>query len=136
MIDYWDKVQYAAGMGGHYHWVLLACFVTAFALGAIAPAARPLLRVTIFLIFVSFLAMLVSGLLLHRHQPDDGAASFRYIHFGSQLLFAMAVVNLAGVRLFRVLLPPIRLQPPPILRDTILGLAFIVAGITLLSRME
>jgi small-conductance mechanosensitive channel len=78
--------------------------------------------------------MLICGLLPHHQPPDWSASGYRYVHFGSQLLFAMAVINLAGSLLFRVLLPLVRLQPPPILRDTILGLAYIAAALTLLAR--
>lgn len=134
MTGYWEQVENAAGMGGHYHWVVGANIAAAFILAAIVPTARLRVRAAVFLMGVSFLGMLLCGLLLNRHWLDDATAGFRAIHFCSQLLFSIAVINLASVFLFRVLLPPIRLQLPPILRDTILGLAFIVAALTLLSR--
>jgi small-conductance mechanosensitive channel/CRP-like cAMP-binding protein len=66
----------------------------------------------------------------------DPSSGYRWIHFAAQLCLAIALINLAGVLLFRVLLEPIRLQPPPILRDTILGLSYVAATIALLSSYQ
>lgn len=132
-MSYWQQVETAAGMVAGYHWVLLGCVVLAFVLARLAPVARLRMRATLILIAASFLGMLGCGLLLHSETLAQDAAEYRYLHFSSQLLFALAVVNLAGVLLFRVLLPPIRLAPAPILRDTLLGVAYVVVVLTLLS---
>jgi small-conductance mechanosensitive channel/CRP-like cAMP-binding protein len=88
----------------------------------------------VFLIAVSFAGMLICGLLPH-HQPPDGTyTAYRYVNFAALLLFTLAVLNLSAVLVFRVLLPLVRLQPPPILRDSILGVAYVIAALTLLSR--
>lgn len=94
MMAYWHQVENAAGMGGQYHWALVAGVVAAFALSAAAPAARPRLRAAVFLIAVSFVGMLLCGLLLYRNA--ENTAAFPYVHFTSELLFAMAVIDLAG----------------------------------------
>ena len=133
-MSYWQQVQSTAGMGGHYHWVLLGSVITAFLLGAIVPPARLRLRASLLLIVASFVAMLLCGLVLHRGTLDSTTAGVRYLHFGSQLLFSIAVINLAGIFLFRVLLSSIRMEPAPILRDTLLGVAYIIVAIALLSR--
>lgn len=133
-MSYWQQVQDAAGMGGGYHWTLLGLVVLAFVLGALAPSARFRLRASVLLIAASFLGMLVCGLLLHRHALGAEPAGFRYIHFGSQLLLSIAAITLAGVLLFRVLLQPVHLSPPPILRETLLGGAYVIAALILLGR--
>ena len=133
-MNFWQHVETAAGMGGHYHWILLGGIVMALLLAPIAPEARLRLRAAVLLIGLSFAAMLVCGLLAYRGALGPTAAGFRYIHFGSQLLFCIAVINLLGVFVFRVLLAPIHLEPAPILRDTLLGLSYVIVALTLLSR--
>jgi small-conductance mechanosensitive channel len=133
-MSYWQQVQTAAGMGGHYHWVLIGSLCIGFLLAAIVPVARLRLRVSVFLLVASFIAMLICGLLLHHGVDGLTVSGFRYAHFTSQLLFSIAFINLLSVLLFRVLLAPIHLEPAPILRDTLLGLAYIVVALTLLGR--
>jgi len=133
-MTYWQNVQSAAGMAGHYHWVMLAVIAATFMLGTVAPLARKRLRATVLLFIASFVIMLVCGLLLYRGILDDASAGFRYAHFASQLLLAIGIINLAGVLLFRVLLAPVGLQPAPILRDTLLGVAYVIVALTLLAR--
>ena len=78
--------------------------------------------------------MLICGFMIHHRALDSSAAGYRYVHFASQLLFSIAIVNLAGILLFRVILAPIHFEPAPILRDTLLGLSYVVVALTLLSR--
>lgn len=133
-MGYWQQVQSAAGMSGRYHWVLLGLIVSTFLLGAVAPLARQRLRATV-LIFVGSLAgMLACGWMLYGGLSEETAAGYRYVHFASQLLLGIGVVNLASVLLFRVLLTPAGLQPPPILRDTILAVCYVMVCLTLLGR--
>ncbi len=132
-MTYWQNVQSAAGMAGQYHWVLLASIAAAFALTAAVPQSRRRLRVAIVLVALSAVGMLLCGFLLDRG-VSDGAAGYRGVHFVSQLLLATSVVNLAGVFIFRVALGAVRLRPAPILHDTLLGVAYVVAALILLSR--
>src|SRR5690242_4266358 len=121
-------------MGGHYHWVLLGLAVSTLLLAVIQPGARQRLRATLLLIVVSALAMLVCAFLLTQGILDEQTTGYRLIHYGSQICFAIACINISGILVFRVLLPLVRLQPAPILRDTILGLAYLVAAVLLLAR--
>jgi small-conductance mechanosensitive channel/CRP-like cAMP-binding protein len=132
-MSFWQHVQQAAGMAGSYHWVLLGSILLALLLATISPQARLRLRATVFLLLASFVGMLVCAAML-QGGADPSSTSYRIIHFITQLLFAIAMVNLVGVLLFRVLLVPIRLEPAPILRDTVLGLAYIAVALMLLSR--
>jgi small-conductance mechanosensitive channel/CRP-like cAMP-binding protein len=134
IMNFWQHVETSAGMGRHYPWVLLGCIVIAMLLVLIAPHARQRLRAAVLLIGLSFAAMLVCGLLTHSGTLGPTTAGFRYIHFGSQLLFSLAVINILGVLVFRLVLAPVRLEPAPILRDTLLGLSYIVVALALLSR--
>lgn len=132
-MNYWQSVQSAAGMGGYYHWVLLALTLSAMVLGAAVPSARARLRTALLLIYLSAVGTLVCGLLLSRG-VSDASTGYRALHFATQLSLAAGSISLAGVLLFRVLLEPIGLQPAPILRDTLLGLAYVAAALVLLGR--
>lgn len=134
-MNYWGNLKDASGMGDYYSWALLASVVAAFILAALSPESRRRLRAALMLIVVSVAGMLICAALRGNKDLDD-TAGYRWVHFASQLCFGIAVVNLAGVLLFRVLLPPVGLQPSPILRDTILGLAYVAAALTLLTRHQ
>jgi len=133
-MTFWQRIQSSAGMSGQYHWVLVGLLLSTFLLGAVVPTARKRLRATVLLFIGSLLALHISAWMLHQGVLDETAAGYRYLHFGSQLLLAIGVINLASVLLFRVLLAPTGMQPPPILRDTLLGLSYVVVAITLLGR--
>src|SRR5437016_2917684 len=120
-MGYWSYVEHAAGMGRYYAWVLLGVVAAALVLGALAPGARLRLRGAVMLLGVSFLGMLVCALLPYRGVLDTESAGYRWSHFAAQFVFTIAVINIASVLLFRVLLEPVRLQPAPILRDTLVG---------------
>src|SRR5581483_3426798 len=121
-------------LAGWYHWVLPGTILFTIALAALLPASQGRLRGAFILVVLSFLGMLVCGLMRHGGATADQNPAFRYTHLGSQLLFALGIVNLASVLAFRVLLPPMHLSPPPILRDTIAGVAYIVVALVLLSH--
>ena len=121
-------------MGGHYHWVMVGGIVLACLLGAVAPQARARLRATVVLTLLSMIVMLVCAWLAYRHVQDTSAAGYRYLHFAAQLLYSIGTINLIGVLLFRILLASIKFTPAPILRDTLLGLSYVIVALTLLSR--
>lgn len=134
-MSYYDLVQQAAGMSGYYHWVLAGSLIVSGVLWLMLPSAARRLRITIAVITVSFIAMLACAWML-RHDVDPNDASYRWLHFAAQWLLGIALINLTGILIFRVLLVIIRLNAPPILRDTILGIAYIVVAISLLSRHQ
>ena len=133
-MGYWQDVQSAAGMGGYFHWVVLGCMASAFILGGVAPRARQRVRAAFVLFAFYFIGMLVCGLLRYRGVMDETATGYRWVHYTSQLSLGFGVINLAGVLLFRVVLATTRVQPAPILRDTLLGLGYVAAALTLLGR--
>jgi small-conductance mechanosensitive channel/CRP-like cAMP-binding protein len=132
-MNYWHEVEAAAGLGIRYHWAIVGCLIATLVLAVLAPASHGRLRAAGLMIVLSFLGMLVCGYMRYEDLAAT-SAGYRYVHFVSQLIFILALVNLVGVLLFRVLLPPIHLSPPPILRDALFGLAYIIAALTLLSH--
>jgi small-conductance mechanosensitive channel/CRP-like cAMP-binding protein len=139
-MDYWRQLQTAAGMGGEYHWVLLGVVLVAFLLAQIVPSARARMRGSVVMALLSLLGLLFCALMLERGMSTRGGidarggnVAYRWIHFTSQMLLAIAIINMIGVFVFRVLLAQLRLEPPPILRDAVVGAAYIAIAFALLS---
>ncbi len=120
-------------MGDHFQWYPLAAIVYALLLGVIAPGARARLRAAVILIILFTIGLLVCGLMLSKGLTDN-AIAYRWLHFAAQLSFVVAVINLAGVSIFTIGLDALRIRPAPILRDIVLGIAYVIAFIMLLSR--
>jgi small-conductance mechanosensitive channel/CRP-like cAMP-binding protein len=134
-MDYWRKLQTTAGMDGQYHWVLLAVVLGAFALAQVVPTARPRMRGSVVMALLSFVGLLFCAFITQPPYESHGqTAAYHWVHFASQMLLSIAIINLCGVLLFRLLLAQLRLEPPPILRDTIVGVAYIAVAFVLLSR--
>jgi small-conductance mechanosensitive channel/CRP-like cAMP-binding protein len=134
-MDYFRQLQTAAGMGGEYHWVLLGVVLFAFFLAQIVPGARARMRGSVVMALLSLIGLLFCALMLQRGMEGRGGnVAYRWIHFTAQMLLSAAIINLIGVFIFRVLLAQLHLEPPPILRDAIVGVAYIAIALALLSR--
>jgi small-conductance mechanosensitive channel/CRP-like cAMP-binding protein len=134
-MDIWRQLQTVAGMGGEYHWVLLGVVLGAFLLAQIVPGARARMRGSVIMSLLSLLGLLCCALMLGDGMETRNVA-FRLVHFASQMLLAIAVTNMIGVFIFRVVLAQLHLEPPPILRDTVVGVAYIAIAFVLLSRHQ
>src|SRR5688572_19856734 len=64
-----------------------------------------------------------------------GSPAYRWSRFIGLLLFAAAVINVAAVLLFDVLLRAVRLRPPAIVSDLLIAVAYIAAAISLLTSV-
>ena len=120
-------------MGDHFQWYPFAAIVYALLLGAVAPTARRRLRAAVILISLFTVGLLLCALMLSQGLTDN-AIAYRWIHFAAQLAFVVAIINLAGVTIFSLGLNALHIHPAPILRDVVLGLAYVIAFILLLSR--
>jgi small-conductance mechanosensitive channel len=132
-MSFWQIVQTAAGVNGGLVWLVLGFIAAALVLFMVAPAERRSIRAAVLLLALSFAGLLAASALVY---AGGGMESFgyRFLRFISLLVVSIATINLAGVLVFSVLMPPLRLTLPRILRDLLVALAYIVAIITLLSR--
>jgi small-conductance mechanosensitive channel len=139
-MNFWANVQKAAGMPDYFFWVVLGFLVVAFALFALVPTERLRIRAAVVLFALSFLGMLVSGMLISYGADTESArltpltTALRWTSWLARFIEAVAIINLASVLLFDVLLDAARLKPPRIMRDLLVALTYIIAAITLLSQ--
>ncbi len=121
----WDwsvMVQYAGHQG--IGWLLPVMVLMALVLLRAVPEARHSLINTL-LLFSASLAGLLFSALLFAGGFNAAASSLRELFL---LVEGMAVIRLAGLLLFRWLLPLLRLAPPRILEDMAVIAAYVVWG--------
>lgn len=131
-MSFWQQVQVAAGVERGFLWLVVVFVASAAALFVLRPAQRMRIRTALLLFALSFIGLLVVGSLgLYGASP---VSSYRWIKWASLFCQRLAFVNVASVFVFEIFLNALRLKPPRIMRDLILALAYIVVGITLLSK--
>src|SRR6266498_1695317 len=131
-MSFWQNLQTASGMGEAFLWVVLAFLALASVLFVTLQSARMRIRTSVLLFALSFCGLFIAGSLLSSG-IDQASAPFRWIRWSSLLVQRFAIVNLASVLLFEVVLDAVRLRPPRIMRDLLVAFAYIVVAITLLS---
>jgi small-conductance mechanosensitive channel/CRP-like cAMP-binding protein len=132
-MSFWQNLQAAAGMEDALHWVALGFIVAAVLLFSFVPSERVRIRTSVFLFASSLAGLLAAGALLSVGATPDYFA-YRAVRWVALLLHGIAIVNLASVFLFDVVLYSVRLKPPRILRDLLLAMAYIAVALVLLSR--
>ena len=130
-MGFWQNVHTAAGMGA-LHWLVLGFLLAAFLLFGFIPAERPRIRTAVLLFALSFAGLLAAGALLSYGFTDKSTA-YRWTRWAALFIESVAIINLASVLVFDVLLDAVRLKPPRIMRDLLLAFAFIIVALTLLS---
>lgn len=132
LMNFWDNLQTAAGTG-QFHWLAIGFIAVTLLLYAYIHAERERLRAAIFIFIVSFAGLFTSALLLVRGYPPAGM-TYTWIRWAALLLLSIAIINVASVLFFNLLLESVRYKPPRILRDLLVALTYLVVGILLLSR--
>jgi small-conductance mechanosensitive channel len=133
-MSFWQYVQAAAHMGAAFYWFTPGFILAALILFGLVPAERPRIRTAVLLYALSFIGLLLAGALLSSGQTEQSEV-YRWIAWFSRFILSLALINLASVLVFDVILGSARLIPPRILRDVILALAYVVAAIMLLSSV-
>jgi small-conductance mechanosensitive channel/CRP-like cAMP-binding protein len=132
-MKFWQQVQFASNMGRAFVWVLIVFVVVALVLSAVKPAERVRIRNALFLFVLSFLGLLIVASV--GIYGSVTSSSYRWLTWASRLCQCLAFVNLASVLIFEVFLARLRLNPPRIMRDLLLAVAYVVTGITLLRSV-
>lgn len=135
MSGFWANLQAQEGMAG-FQWVALAFVVFAVLLGAMIPAQRAKLRNAVLLFGVACVGLALSAFLFNPAlKIGEQTVFYKLLHWTSLLLAWIAFINVVSVLVADVLLHSLRLELPRILRDLLLALAYVVAALTLLTRV-
>jgi small-conductance mechanosensitive channel/CRP-like cAMP-binding protein len=129
---FWTNLHTAAGMGTTLPWAVLAFAVASAALLVWVPAQRRRVGTSLILFLIAAACLLTAAALLTDDFAPDGTG-YRWTRFIGLLFLTVAVINVAGLLLFDVLLTAIRLRPPAIVSDLLVAIAYLVAAIALLS---
>lgn len=132
-MSFWHNVQMAAGMNGGFLWAVLGFILAAFLLFTFVPAERARVRGAMLLFTLSFAGLLAASTVISFGGSPD-SFGYRTIRLISLFLQSIATINLIGVLIFALALRAIRIITPLIMHDLVLALAYIITGITLLSR--
>jgi len=132
-MSFWQQVQSASEMGGAFAWLALAFVIVALILFARVRTERMRLRTALIFFVLSLLGFLIAGALAQRSGGVQ-LSIYRWVRWCSILLQRIAFVNVASVFLFEVILDPLRLRPPRIMRDLLLAFAYVVVAIMLISE--
>ncbi|PYT02666.1 MAG: mechanosensitive ion channel protein MscS, partial [Acidobacteria bacterium] len=132
-MTFWESLQAAAHLAGPFHWTALGFVLVALILFVYVPAERPRIKTSVILFAFSF-AGLISIAIIRSSGAGDDHIAYRSVKWVALLTESIAIVNLASVFLFDVLLSAIRIRPPRILRDLLLASAYLVIAFILLSR--
>ncbi len=131
-MNFWQQIQTAAEMKT-LPWLVLVFVVASLILFVVKPSERMRLRTSLLLFAVSLVGLLVAATLLS-YGAAPASSAYRWVSWSWRIFFAFAVVNVAAIFIFEVLLESLRLKPPRIMRDLLLALGYVVAAITILSR--
>jgi small-conductance mechanosensitive channel/CRP-like cAMP-binding protein len=126
-----SQLQDASGIAA-FVLVVPAFLLLTFLLMAVRPSERMRLRAALVLFAIGLIGLLTLAALAMRGLNPAGRL---YLWFDWASLFCLwiAFIDVASVLLFDVVLGGLRLTPPRILRDLLLAVAYVIAGITLLS---
>src|SRR6266700_3102229 len=132
MKAFWTSLQTATGMGRAAPWIALVFILACVGLLAWDRPQRRRVAASLLLFLVAGAFLLTAAALLVDGLSSD-SPSYHWVRFIGLLLLTVAVINVAAVLLFDVILTAIRLRPPDIVRDLLIAVAYIAATISLLS---
>jgi len=131
-MNFWQQILSAAEMKT-LPWLALIFILALIILFVVKPAERMRLRTSLLLFAVSLIGLLAAASLLSYGVAPTSSA-YRWTSWSWRIFLAFAVVNVAGVLVFEIVLEPLRLKPPRIMRDLLLALGYVVAAISILSK--
>ena len=133
-MTFWQDVQTVAGVGGAFHWLALGFVALALVLAALVPEERRRIRVATLLLLLSVAGVFFAAALVYYGSDPATSTAYRWVRWAALFILWVAIINVASVGIFDVLLGVVRLKPPRILRDLLIAFSYIVVAITLLSK--
>src|SRR5437764_4970665 len=86
------------------------------------------------LFLLALVGLFISASLIYYGFDPLTSTAYRWIRWAALFILCVAIINVASVAVFDVLLGAVRLKPPRILRDLLIAFTYIIVAITLLSR--
>ncbi len=130
---FWRNVELVSGLEGGFSWAAILLLIVIFTVFHFRPAERGRVRATLVLLGLS-----LAGLIAAAASLTDGIPQSHWLYIlvrgVSFFLLAAAVVNVAGVFTFTIVLRAVRLEPPHIAQDLLVGLVYLTVAIALLSQ--
>src|SRR6185369_13068913 len=133
-MSFWQQILSASGEGIVFPWLVLLFIVIAFVLLFSKPEERTRIGTALLLFVLAIVVFLVAAALLSFGVPQTSSV-FRWTRWAARIFQWFAIVNIAAVLIFELVLAPLHLRPPRIMRDLLLALAYIVVAITELSQV-
>src|SRR5262245_25297311 len=132
-MNVWQQIQAAAQMGRTLPWAILIFLLASAILFVLKPLERHRIRTAFLLFALALVGLLIETTLLSNGYGQSEVA-YKWVRWSWRIFLAFAFVNVAGAFVFEIFLAALRLRPPRILRDLLLAFAYIVVGISILSR--
>ena len=132
-MNIWEKIEQSSGMPKTFAWIAFVFLAATLLLLYLRPSERNRLRSALALFIFATLLLLSASGTTYLGLPRTHWI-YLSLHGASLFVFAAAIVNLAAVFLFAIVLRLIRLEPPHIAQDLIIALVYIAIAITLLSH--
>lgn len=133
-MNFWQHLQLVTGMGRAFPLVAALFVLAALFLFALKPAERQRLRTALILFVISFIGQVLVAFLSGYVNASNSL--FRWSRWAAMFCGGVAFVSVAGVFVFEVLLEPLRLKPPRIMRDLLLAIGYVAVGVILLSTIS
>jgi small-conductance mechanosensitive channel len=134
-MSFWQQLQQASQLSGALLLGVPIFIVVAFALFALLPRERVRIRTAIVLYVLSLAGLFVAAVLALKGANPEGSA-YSWTRWAALLLQRIALISVASIFIFDILLAAMRLRPPRIMRDLLLAFAYIVVAITSLSLIK
>src|SRR6266568_3253839 len=129
----WQNVETAAGMPGSFHWLIVGFILAVAVLSYLRPAERPRMRNSVILFGLAFVCLFAAGAISFSSSQAPGTVYLTLLGTGL-FVETVAIINVASVFVFAVLLRWVHLEPPQIAQDLLLALGYLIIAIILLSR--
>ncbi|PYS93890.1 MAG: mechanosensitive ion channel protein MscS [Acidobacteria bacterium] len=130
-MNFWHNLQMVAGVIPLL-WLTLGFYLAALVLYFYVAAERPRLRTAAVLYALALIGFAIMALM--QQGGIEQSISYPWLRWTAQFIKWVAIINVARVLLFNVLLPLVRIHPPKIVIDLLLAISYIVFGLSLLTQ--
>ena len=132
-MNFWKNVERVSGLDSGFSGAAILLLVVIFIVFHFRPAERRRVRATLVLFALSLAGLLVAAAFLSYGMPLNHWL-YLVLRGVSFFMLAAAIVNVASVFVFTIVLRAVRLEPPDIAQDLLVALVYLTVAIALLSQ--